>query len=226
MAGNSDERRTQNCPPQNWAFLGRTILIFNVYLSRKIITSSLESPVTTVTNVTTHNHPWPPVTEFAWSFTVHSSSLFFHGSRSVFMVVHGSRLVPHDSWSVFMVFHSSRQIFHGSRLVFHGSWMVFKVFLVFRLVFTIFYPCSRFFMVPGWFPMISGWFSRFFMVQDWLSWFEVGFHGAKLSWCQIVCAKLSVFIILVPNRPVPNCPTTIPGRFIMIPGWFYGFPLF
>ena len=41
--------------------------------------------------------------------------------------------------------------------------------------------------------------------------------GAKLSWCQIVrcqivlvpnCpgAKLSVFIILVPNCPMPNCP--------------------
>ena len=35
--------------------------------------------------------------------------------------------------------------------------------------------------------------------------------GAKLSWCQIVHfyylgAKLSAFIILVPNCPVPNCP--------------------
>ena len=41
--------------------------------------------------------------------------------------------------------------------------------------------------------------------------------GAKLSWCQIVHfyylgAKLSAFIILVPNCPVLNCPTIIPSN--------------
>ena len=66
------------------------ILWCSVCLSRKIITSSWESPVTTIT---THNHPVQLQVGFHVFFMV------FHGFRLVFiffMVFHGSR-------SVFMV---------------------------------------------------------------------------------------------------------------------------
>ena len=74
----------------------------SVCVSRKIITSSWEFPVTTWT---THNHPL----QLRVSFD--GSRLVFHGSISVFIGFQWFRLV-------LMVFHGSRLDFHGSRSVF------------------------------------------------------------------------------------------------------------
>ena len=73
-----------------------------VCVSRKMITSSWEFPVTTWT---THNHPL----QLRLSFD--GSRLVFHGSISVFIGFQWFRLV-------LMVFHGSRLVFHGSRSVF------------------------------------------------------------------------------------------------------------
>ena len=73
-----------------------------VCLSRKMITSSWESPVTTWTP---HNHPLQLHVSFD------GSRLVFHGSISVFIGFQWFRLV-------LMVFHGSRLDFHGSRSVF------------------------------------------------------------------------------------------------------------
>ena len=73
-----------------------------VCLSRKMITSSWESPVTTWTP---HNHPLQLYVSFD------GSRLVFHGSISVFIGFQWFRLV-------LMVFHGSRLDFHGSRSVF------------------------------------------------------------------------------------------------------------
>ena len=46
--------------------------------------------------------------QFSWFLMV---PVFFHGSRSVFMVFDGCRLVFTGSRSVFIVFHGSRSLF-------------------------------------------------------------------------------------------------------------------
>ena len=89
------------------AMFGIVLMIYilwwvSVCLSRKIITSSWEFPVTTWT---THNHPL----QLRVSFD--GSRLVFHGSISVFIGFQWFRLV-------LMVFHGSRLDFHGSRSVF------------------------------------------------------------------------------------------------------------
>ena len=93
-----------------------------VCLQWKIITSSLESPVTTCN----HGFSWFQVGFHGFSWF----KVDFPGCRRVFMVFHDFRLVIHSFRWVFMVFHDSRLIFHGCR------W-VFMVFHDFRLVIHI-----------------------------------------------------------------------------------------
>ena len=117
-----------------------------VCVSRKIITSSWESSVTTC------NHHNPPVQLRVSFHGFQNSRLVFQGSMSGFIGFQGLRLVFHGSRSVFMGFQGSRLVFHGSRLVFHGS----------RWVFMVINSSRSTFMVPGWFFMIPGRFLWFF----------------------------------------------------------------
>ena len=73
-----------------------------------MITSSLESPVTTLT---TRNHPVQLQVSF---HGFQNSRLDFHGSMSAFIGFQGLRLVFHGSRSVFMGFQGSRLVFRGS----------------------------------------------------------------------------------------------------------------
>ena len=102
----------------------------SVCLSRKMITSSWESPVTTWTP---HNHP----VQLQVSFD--GSRLVFHGSMSVFIGFQGFRLVSRwfHGFSRFLVgFHGFSSRFHGFSwflVGFHGfsSWFHgFSWFLV------------------------------------------------------------------------------------------------
>ena len=76
---------------------------------------------------------------------------------------------------------------------------------------------SQFFTVPGWFSFFHVFFHVFLMVLgqfSWFSWIKVGFL--------IIIGSRSVFhgsrlFFMVPGES---------SWFIMIPGWFYGFPSF
>ena len=100
----------------------------SVCVSRKMITSSWESPVTTWTP---HNHP----VQLQVSFD--GSRLVFHGSMSVFIGFQGFRLV--SRW--FMVFHGFWLVsmgFRGGFMVFHRFWLVSMVFQGGFMVFMFF----------------------------------------------------------------------------------------
>ena len=105
----------------------------SVCVSRKMITSSWESPVTTWTP---HNHP----VQLQVSFD--GSRLVFHGSMSVFIGFQGL------GW------------FQGG---FQVGFMVFHGFGWFPWFFMVFGWFPWFFMVPDWFVMVPGWFFMVFL---------------------------------------------------------------
>ena len=120
-----------------WIIYGTSIYnrkVLFVCLSRKMSTSSWESPVTTWTP---HNHP----VQLQVSFD--GSRLVFHGSISVFIGFQGFRLV--SRW--FHVFSRFLVGFHGFSSWFHGfSWFLvgFNGFSRFPGGFSLSL------MVPGW----------------------------------------------------------------------------
>ena len=117
-----------------------------VCLSRKIITSSWESPVTTWF---THNHR----VQLQVSFD-------------------GSRLVFHGSMSVFIGFQGFGLVFHFSRFLGFSRWDL-RVNHGPRLAFEI---TSRFFSYRPVFHGSRWFFMFFLWLQVWFSWFQVDFY--------------------------------------------------
>ena len=105
-------------------------------------------------------------------------------------------------------------------MVFHGSMWFFIVLGWFFMVSGRF---SWFFMVLGWFFMVPGHFSWFFIVPGWLfmvpGWFSMIFHGSR-SVFMVFHGFRSVFSVFL----VPGWFFMVPGRFsvfFLVPGWFF-----
>ena len=117
----------------------------------KIITSSLESPVTTL------NHP----VQLRASFHGFSQlPMVFHGSKFICMVFQVYRLVFHGFRWAFMIYHGSRLVFSWFQVGFYGFSSFQVGFSWFQVGFYVF-----FFKFPGWFFLVPGQFL----------WFQVGF---------------------------------------------------
>ena len=101
---------------------------------------------------------------FSWCFMI--PGCFFHVSRSVFMIPRWFFMIPgfyvffHGSRSVFLVFQGSGSVFYGSRSVLCFFVIPGQLIWVFKFP-GWFFQCSRSVFqgsrsVPGWFFMVPG----------------------------------------------------------------------